>query len=128
MGAAGDDLVGVDMGGGIHLLGDRHWPLGPPLEGEPSMTTLQGQSNLIRARLRNDMIVTLRTHLGQSFAPTGPFLDELTEDAMHHVDKVLTENPLWDNAGGTMKVCPSCGEASYLVPGKGQEGMYGQHE
>jgi len=44
---------------------------------------------IIRERLREDYVKTLRQHLGQSFLITGGLLDALTDDAMHHVELLL---------------------------------------
>lgn len=74
------------------------------------------RSDTIRARVRADLVTTLRVHLGKSFAPTGELLDALAEDAMHHVDQLIAETG-WVKEGGNMVTCPSCGSTNYYIGG-----------
>ena len=83
------------------------------------MTDLQERSDLIRVRLRNDLVVTLRQHLGLMFAPSGELLDALTEDAMHPVEKLLAD--VHEHAyhavpaTGNMYHCADCGSVGWAT-------------
>jgi hypothetical protein len=87
----------------------------------------QTRSDLIRTRVRADMVTTLRVHLGKHFAPSGEFLDELTENAMHPVDLLLAvedkpecehspnDMTMWKHEGANMYSCKLCGQVGWLV-------------